>query len=162
MRTDEYSYLLKMAQDRGAEIGKRLAIEALRKPLYQAVGSHLAGREIDLKVKKPVTAGSLGCMYNNGKGIPTIEIDPDLTDERSLWVFLHEVAHVVLHSPAMTKSQRLTTLKPGGYTPGPMNQNDENDANILAREWWAYSEDHLYRYPGKSKTTRQLLALRDK
>ena len=152
---------LEMARQRGAEIGKRLAIEALRRPLYQAVGCHLAGREIDLKIKPTLTGGP-GCMYINSRGIPVIEIDPDLSEEKSLWVFLHELAHVVLHAGEMPENPIAEVSQPGTFK-AIHDSGEEDQTDGLAVTWLNYSKAYLYKYdPGKSKSTRQLLALRDK
>ena len=132
--------------------------------LYKAVGEHLAGTRIILKFQQPGRPDADGQLTRLLDNRALIEVIPYRGEDRTLKIFLHELAHIRLHwkdLQAIEPSKALAAA-PGTLTPGgdlAKYPTQENQADALADKWLQYANEHRNRNNDAGPLENKLLAL---
>jgi len=111
--------------------------------LYSEVARVLTGSNVILQFKRPVYKNMLACVSKNESGKLVIDLTPDLPGEESLKVFLHELAHVKLHSRKFASS-RISSMASGSVkSGGAQDEKQEREAEEYSKHWLSYARLHL-------------------
>jgi hypothetical protein len=140
--------------------------------LFYRAAVHLTGRkDIQIRFRDPSVRGGDGFACLDKLERPVIEIRPDLSDERKLFVLLHECAHVKLHSKYWKANPNVDAFSgsiesPRGWwknNPGlkAIGEARETEADELARKWLVYAHNREDEYGGETQLERLLKAATD-
>lgn len=121
--------------------------------LVREVACRLAGQPVIISPDPPPYKGQPGRMvsgaaYKNAQGTPVICVPADSCEE-SFLTFLHECAHVRLHSdvfPTLNNPQPRAIQTPATRDPG--NAKRESEADILADGWMKIARRHYKEFTG--------------
>jgi len=123
--------------------------------LFEALAPKLAGRPVLIRWQAPYLTNFVGyAMNQNGKAI--IDIDPNLIDEETYRVFLHECAHIKFHFALLSgqneahKAPKSETLNYYGQVLHDQNPI-ETEADKQVEKWKEYGEENAWKffYQGK-------------
>jgi len=146
-----------------------MTTKALLERLFYRVAAHLTGRkDIQVRLRIPSSMDCDGFACADKLGLPLIEIRPDLSDERKLFVFCHECAHIKKqfhtwkanpNSDAFSGTQE----SPRNYWDYPgikaIAEANEDEADSLANEWVRYAVNNANSYGGEIELEKWLRAL---
>jgi hypothetical protein len=132
-----------MNQDLEAKIDAMIeerTTKALLWPLMKYAAPIIVGKPC-LVQRQQLKGVDGGLATVNMKGTPVVSLSPALIDygERELVrVYLHELAHVKLHSHTFARSN--ADIDPPEYKPHLVNTTQEDQADNQTAEWLAYGE----------------------
>jgi len=112
--------------------------------LMQLASQYIAGKPCVLKRRDPASIGAVGLTTVNMQGVPIVTLMPSLQDEGDqvlLETYLHELAHVRLHS-GMIRRTNTDMQPPNSKETPPSPREYENEANDQAKAWLEYGERH--------------------
>ena len=112
--------------------------------LMQLAAPYIAGKPCILKRRDPASINAAGLTTVSMKGIPIVTLMPSLQDEGDqvlLKTYLHELAHVRLHS-GMIRRTNTDMQPPNSKETPPSPREYENEANDQAKAWLEYGERH--------------------
>ena len=135
------------------------------KHLCERVGKATTGKNVTIRLKPPITKNFQGeVYYSPGEGF-VVNVEPALSDENFIKVYLHELGHVALNHQSDTNPN----LEPGSMQLTPIGElsrklkpemvERERSAEELGQKWLKYAEENYKRYSGFTKLERQLRAL---
>lgn len=110
-------------------------------PFMKFAAPIIAGKPCLVKRREPTTKNSWGVTSLNMDGTPVITLSPYLAEQGEreyLRVYLHELAHVKLHTGVLSRSTS-DTEPPNSKDP-PSIEIYEIEADKLAAEWLKYGE----------------------
>jgi hypothetical protein len=146
-----------------------MTTKAILDRLFYKAAAHLTGRkDVQVRMRVPSVKDADGFACLDKLGLPLIEIKPDLSDERKLFVLCHECAHIKKqskdwkanpNSDAFSESQR----SPRSYWDYPgikaVAQANEDEADALATTWVKYAYSNCSIYGGEIELEKWLKAL---
>ncbi len=112
--------------------------------LMQLAAPYIAGKPCILKRRDPASRDAAGLTTVNMQGVPIVTLMPSLQDEGDqvlLKTYLHELAHVRLHS-GMIRRTNTDMQPPNSKETPPSPREYENEANDQAKAWLEYGERH--------------------
>jgi hypothetical protein len=118
--------------------------------LMQAVAHKLGGEDVILRMHGCAYEKYDGISYKSESGEIVIDMRSGLDDAASLRLFLHELAHCVLHVRNMPRVN-VATLKPNSIKE-PVNvtekyMREEHEANALMKKWLTWARALMNIFP---------------
>ena len=118
--------------------------------LMQAVAHKLGGEDVILRMHGCAYEKYDGISYKSESGAIVIDMRSGLDDAASLRLFLHELAHCVLHVRNMPRVN-VATLKPNSIKE-PVNvtekyMSEEHEANALMKKWLTWARALMNIFP---------------
>lgn len=119
--------------------------------LMLAAARHLTGLPIELNFTSVRKIGALGATRKNHDGVMILDLADDYAasmSDQSLWVFIHELAHVKLHGAGMPASDtaNISAREQLAQTKNSQSKLDvawkEKQANDLAKTWLTWARRH--------------------
>ena len=110
--------------------------------LMAAAANKLAGKPVTLRLQAPATKGLLGEVHKAANGTMVIDLRPDLDNEQTLKVLLHETGHI---RTMEFLPSRYYKQAPGSVTRTPLTKaqkTHETRADLLARKWETWGKAH--------------------
>lgn len=121
--------------------------------LFEKAVAIVVGRPVTVRLRHPIIRNFDGQAIT-WYGKYYIDISPDLDEKQTLYVFLHEAAHVKLgHAVELDPAQlpgyfQLDRLGQWARQYQPTTLDQENAADREAHLWQVYADDHAAEHPG--------------
>ena len=120
---------------------------------WKAVAEKLSGRKVILRFQQPASKNADGELQCLSDGTALIDINPNLSSSREIWVLAHECFHAKSHFKEMGRIDKRDALrkKPAQEKFNAFRAYDrmELEANTQANKWIEYAEKNWKRYlPG--------------
>lgn len=110
-------------------------------PMMKFAAPLIAGKPCLVKRREPTTKNSWGVTSLNMDGTPVITLSPYLVEQGEreyLRIYLHELAHVKLHTSILRRST--SDIEPPSSKDPPSIEIYEIEANNQVSEWLKYGE----------------------